>query len=310
MRRVRRSSLLAGVAGLLAVLALAREAAAYAFLYVPASQGVPRRWDLAALPGGRVPWVLSSSVGGKVTGDRAPLDVVAAAFAAWEQVGSSAIAFDFRGTVGQRNRDSRDRVNLVALGSQESLGTGVLAATFLTADASGTLLDVDIVFSRSAPFTTSSVPEPGRFDLQSVATHEVGHLLGLEHTGLARASLAPFTERGDVHQRTLASDDAIGATVLYPADGALAATGSLDGRVTLRGSPVYLAHVLAATLRGSVVASAFARPDGSYRIDGLPPDVYLVYAEPLDGPIVAGNLSGFRSAFPGEPLLDHGTFFH
>lgn len=310
MSRVRRSSVVAAVAGLVALLALAGEAAAYAFLYVPGSQGVPRRWDLATLPGGRVPWVLSSTVGGNVSGDRAPLEVVAAAFQTWQDLGSSAIAFDFQGTVAQRNRDPRDRVNLFALGSQESLGTGVLAATFLTADASGTLRDADIVFSRSAPFSTSSVPEPGRYDLQSIATHEVGHLLGLEHTGLARATLGPFTDRGDVHQRTLASDDAIGATLLYPAGGALAATGSLAGRVTLRGAPVYLAQVVAATLRGSVVASAFTRPDGSYRIDGLPPDVYVVYAEPLDGPIVAGNLSGFRAAFAGEPGLDHGTFFH
>jgi hypothetical protein len=297
-------------AAALAVLVAPEVARAYAFLYVPGSQGVPRRWNLGAFEGGGVPWVLSSVVGQNVTGDRAPLDVVSAAFAAWQAVDSSAIGFSFRGTVAQRNRDSRDRVNLFALGSQESLGTGVLAATFLTSNDAGELLDVDIVFSGNVPFSTSGASDPGRYDLQSVATHEVGHLLGLEHTGLSRATMAPFTDRADVHQRSVARDDATGATVLYPAGGVLGTTGALAGRVTQRGGAVYLAHVVAATANGAVVATSFTRPDGSYRIEGLPPDVYFVYAEPLDGPVVPGNLTGLRSAFGEDPTSGYGTFFH
>jgi hypothetical protein len=186
----------------------------------------------------------------------------------------------------------------------------VLAATFLTSDASGNLLDVDIVFSRDAAFSTSDTVDPNSYDLESVATHEIGHLLGLEHSGLARATMVPFTDRGEPQQRTPSDDDRIGASLLYPEAGFLAGTGSIAGRITEAGAPVYLSQVVAVRAGGPVVAATYSAPDGSYRIDGLAPDVYVVYAEPLDGPIVPGNVAGFRSAFGDTPSTGYGTFFH
>lgn len=295
---------------LLAVLLPAAGAHGYGFLYVPSSDGVPRRWNLAALPDGRVPWFAASAVGGNVTGDRAPLDVLQRAFASWEEVTTSTIRFAFQGTRGTRDRNARDGVNLVTLGASENLGTGVLAATFLSSDAAGTLVDVDIVFGKSVAFGTSAAGDPGGYDLEAIATHEVGHLLGLEHSGLSRATMVPFTDRGDVHQRTPHDDDRIAASVLYPEDGFFAATGSLSGRVTLAGAPVFLSHVVAADVNGPIVAGGYTAPDGSYRIDGLPPNVYVVYAEPLDGPIGPGNVSGFRAGFGAAPSAGYGTFFH
>ena len=309
--RVRRaSSLLALLLALCADVVFARAAAAYAFLYVPSSQGVPRRWNQAALPDGRVPWRISSGTGGNVTGDRSALDVLTGAFAHWEDLPTSTIRFAFDGTSNARNRSSGDRVNLVTVDTTESLGSGVLAATFLTSDASGNLTDVDIVFSRDVAFSTSGSVDPGSYDLESVATHEAGHFLGLEHSGLARATMVPFTDRGEGQQRTPSEDDRIGASLLYPEDGFLAGTGALVGRISEAGASVYLAQVVAARVNGPVVAATYSAPDGSYRIEGLAPDVYVVYAEPLDGPVAPGNLGGFRSAFGGTPSTGYGTFFH
>lgn len=300
------------VAALLALASLLpdREAYGYGFLFVPSSGGVPRRWEQAALPDGRVPWVASSSIGGNVTGDRAPLDVLQRAFARWEDLSTSTIRFAFQGTRGARDRSAGDRINLVTLGPNENLGSGVLAATFLSSDAQGTLVDVDIVFGRSVAFGTSLAGDAGSFDLEAVATHEVGHLIGLEHSGLSRATMVPFTDREDLHQRTPHDDDRIGASLLYPEEGFLAGAGSLSGRVTLAGAPVFLAHVVAADVNGPIVAGGYTAPDGAYRIDGLPPGVYVVYAEPLDGPVAPGNVSGFRSGFGVDPSVGYGTFFH
>jgi len=297
---------------LAAVLALAppRDAHGYGFLFVPSSGGVARRWNQSALPDGRVPWFASSSVGGNFSGDRAPLDVLQRAFASWEDLPTSTIRFAFQGTRGARDRSAGDRINLVTLGPNENLGSGVLAATFLSSDGAGTLVDVDIVFGRSVAFGTSAGGDAGSFDLEAVATHEVGHLLGLEHSGLSRATMVPFTDRGDLHQRTPHDDDRIGASLLYPEDGFLAGTGSLSGRITLAGAPVFLSHVVAADVNGPVIAGGYSAPDGSYRIDGLPPGVYVVYAEPLDGPVAPGNVSGFRSGFGVDPSVGYGTFFH
>jgi hypothetical protein len=301
------AALASAVAGLLLP---ASRAGAYAFLYVPSSQGVARRWNLDALPDGRVPWALSNNVGGNLSGDRAPLDVLSSAFASWENVASSKIRFAFQGVVGTRERNSGDGVNLLALGAKENLGTGVLAATFLTSDAAGTLTDVDIVFASSVAFSTSTAADPASYDLEAIATHEIGHFVGLEHTGLARATMVPYTDRGEIQQRTLYSDDEIGAALLYPEDGFLASSGSLSGRISVAGAPVFLSNVVAANVNGPIVASAFSAPDGSYHIDGLPPDVYVVYAEPLDGPIAPSNVGGFRAGFGGNPTAGYGTFFH
>jgi len=308
----RRAAALLGLlaASCVATLVAARTAGAYAFLYVPSSQGVPRRWSQPALLDGRVPWRVSAGTGGNVAGERSARDVLAAAFAHWEDLPTSAIRFALVGTSNARNRNAGDRVNLVTVNATESLGTGVLAATFLSSDASGALLDVDIVFSRDVAFSTAQTPDGGSYDLESVATHEVGHLLGLEHSGLARATMVPFSERGESHPRTPSEDDRIGASLLYPEGDFLASTGALAGRISLAGADVYLSHVVAARVNGPVVAATYSAPDGSYRIEGLAPDVYVVYAEPLDGPVGPGNVGGFRSAFGGTPSTGYGTFFH
>lgn len=53
-------------------------------------------------------------------------------------------------------------------------------------------------------------------ELQSVLTHEFGHVLGLMHSEDSLATMAP-TYRADGGQRSLAVDDKLGVCALYPA---------------------------------------------------------------------------------------------
>ena len=53
-------------------------------------------------------------------------------------------------------------------------------------------------------------------DLQSTLTHEIGHALGLGHSDIAEATMAPSIIGGDISKRTLDQDDINGICALYP----------------------------------------------------------------------------------------------
>lgn len=298
-------------AGLVAACLVLPDAAhGYAFLLVEGGRGTGLRWSPGRFADARIPWFVTNAPDGRLAGERSFADVASAAFGHWEAASESSIAFAFRGEMDRRNRDASDNRNLVTFADASALGSGVLGATFITSNAEGRILDADIVLSRAVDFTTRLDAFAGSYDAESVLTHEIGHLMGLDHSGLVRATMAPFTDRGDVHQRSLALDDSIGAGMLYPEGAFPAGRGTLAGAVTIDGRAVFLAHVVATTVQGRVVASGYTRPDGTYRIDGLPPDAYLVHAERLDGPVRPSNVAGLRRGFGQTETTDYETTFH
>ena len=112
--------------------------------------------------------------------------------------------------------------------------------------------------------------------------HEFGHTLGLQHT-LTSSVMSTQITSATTKAAPLATDDTVGVSLLYPANGFPAGTGSVTGTVTLAGNGVNLASVVALSLTG-VAVSGLTNPDGTYRIDGIPPGQYYVYAHPLPPP--------------------------
>ena len=72
------------------------------------------------------------------------------------------------------------------------------------------------MFNPGATFATSSAGTR-QYDLQSVATHEIGHLMGLDHSGIAHAVMYPYGDTSyiGVHQ-ALWTDDMIGVSTFVP----------------------------------------------------------------------------------------------
>jgi hypothetical protein len=144
----------------------------------------------------------------------------------------------------------------------------------------------------------------GSYDLESTFVHEIGHMLGLEHSGLVSASMQPRQgvngtfDLANFTTRTLASDDVAGIRAIY---GPRSGLGSIAGRVGFAGgSAAFGAHVFVEdVVTGRVVAGNIALPNGSYRIDNIVPGQYRVVVERLDEPVNANEIASRNGGYQG-----------
>jgi carboxypeptidase family protein/matrixin len=283
----------------------------------------PSTWPLNRLP---LATLIHSTGSADVSGN-ADILAVQAAQQNWNSQNTAYFSFAIATTSSSAAVNDSDGINAIVWdesGSFFAPADTTLSATVIRVDLStGAMQDADVVFNGVAALWSASSPTPsGRYDIQAAATHEMGHVAGLDHNPILSATLYPFLPQASQTARFLASDDRRGLAFLYPetmgqsgftapatGEGDLAvATGTLTGQVrTAGGASVHGAHVAALDSQGGVLASALTAPDGSYRITGLPPGTYQLVVADLSGPVVeqdlsAGNADNFFGGFPASFL--------
>jgi hypothetical protein len=81
----------------------------------------------------------------------------------------------------------------------------------------GELYDADIELNAvTEPLSAEDQPDDAHVDLESLITHEAGHLLGLDHTRSEGATMEAGYEKGSIELRSLEADDVEGLCTIYP----------------------------------------------------------------------------------------------
>ncbi len=270
------------------------------------------KFDLRALPGKTVPYFIA--VNGPLTlaegdSEAAVISQIRAAAAVWNGVQSAEIRLAFGGF---REAGAEMGAPYIQVEFTDELPPGIIAQ-------GGPISRLDPEEGpegRFTPIARSVLRLPRnlatrpswteRFFLTVV--HEFGHTLGLQHTWTSSVMSTEIT-RATTKARPLAQDDIAGLSVLYPTEEFRRTTGSIQGRVLMNGRGVALASVVA-FIPGRDAVSALTAPDGSYRIEGLPPGPYHVYAHPLP-PAISGEPQPVNLELPSGPagrILPGGAF--
>ncbi len=132
-----------------------------------------------------------------------------------------------RALVGDGANDGRNDVIVHTAEWPAALEQGVLAQTVLYLQG-GRIVEADVhVNARDHAFSIGA--KAGAWDLRSVLTHELGHVIGIGHTSVAAATMNAGLPPG-IAARSLEADDVAAVCALYPADaGASAVDCDLGG---------------------------------------------------------------------------------
>lgn len=215
--------------------AIAHAVLALVLLAGAALSGPARAWSIAIRAGDApVRWETGlpiplrvSQLGSDNLGPAASRAAIARALARWEAVGCAVVAFAVDEAADTAAPDAtvvlggpRDGQNdLVFVESGWTMGRYVLGVTAPMIGEHG-IEEADIAFNGQDVIWTDN--GEGGIDLEAVALHEVGHLLGLQHNlgpfnADRQPTMAPQIGRR-AESRSLEEDDVRGICYLYPRD--------------------------------------------------------------------------------------------
>ena len=230
-------------------------------------------------------------------------DAAGRAFASWAGVPDVKLSSEFVGFT-TANPLSGDGASVLGFLSRPDLDR-VLGSTSFTVDlVTGEIVESDIFFNSTFPWSAASGGEAGRQDIESIALHEIGHFLGLGHSMLGESELLgggrrviaseavmfPIAYTAGILNRVPREDDIAGISDIYGTDTFRRSTGSITGRIIKNGSGVIGAHVVAFNpSTGALVGGFTLSQDGTFVIAGLDAGPHIVRVEPLDD----GDISSF-----------------
>ncbi len=261
-----------------------------------------------------------------------PTLAVEAAMASWNSIGSANIHFNALSSTitGHNSSDCLNVISVAAsaadlsvLGYVSPTSPGVVAVTanaYIMGAGSvcggtvsvpaGAIIDSDILINPYVSFSTDSTS--GTEDVQAVITHEFGHVLGMNHSGLLGTTMYPYAEKHERHQTW---DEKAFAATYYPSG--TKSLGTISGTVTLGAAPVANGLITLVDFSGGQkTIGTITSATGTYTVQ-VPAGTYGVYAEPFNsfmGPTnvysltgATGTLTAATSTTAFEPTFSGGN---
>jgi hypothetical protein len=178
----------------------------YGFLVNKTGTNAEIKWDIT-----NVNYYINKS-GGPANS----LAALQAALQTWTSVPAAKLSFIFGGETTSTAYGINDGKNMVCFGPISTTGT-LAQNKFWYYTNSGKLVDSDIKFNTNYTWGTDGTS--GKFDVQNIATHELGHSLSLADLYAGSDSdktMYGYAAMGETKKRDLDQDDINGIAYLYP----------------------------------------------------------------------------------------------
>lgn len=175
------------------------------------------------------------------------------------------------------------------------------ATTRIFFDSHGSIAEADIVLSQYHQFSTDGTF--GTYDLESTLTHELGHLLGLEHSSVRGSTMfATFVKNGifglpAFSLRTLAETDLASVRSRYLNSERSECCGTVSVKVEQpNGKPAVGVDVwFSERDTGRLSSHGITDSEGNVRIGGIQIGNYAVFAQ---------SPKGGKNIYPGQQIAE------